>query len=146
MRREGTAAVSGAQWRPSLVGGIAHDTDSRIGLSVYAPDQRAAPLPVMRAGPDHVPPLGGRGNSHGPAVSTAGLTCAAASAAFGRIGGGVFLNFDVSASPCLAADDAAHDGADCFPCSGFAHAPEGRSKHVQEVGTFTQGGPRDCAG
>ena len=29
------------------------------------------------------------------------------------------------------ADDAAHDGADGFPCSGFAHAHKGRSKHVQ---------------
>lgn len=80
----------------------------------FSASLRAAELPrsssrYALAGPDHIPPLGGRGNSHGPAVSTAGLTCAAASAAFGRIGGGVFLNFDVSASPCLAADQAKRD-------------------------------------
>lgn len=108
----------------------------------FSASLRAAELPrsssrYALAGPDHIPPLGGRGNSHGPAVSTAGLTCAA-SVAFGRAGG-VFLNFDVSASPCLAADDAAHDVADAFPSVGLAHAHKGRSKHGREIQQVVSG-------
>lgn len=58
----GREALSGAlQWPPGRAGGGAHDLQSRFGVCLKAADQRAAPLPVMRAGPSHVPPLGGSG-------------------------------------------------------------------------------------
>ncbi len=120
--------------------------DIRIGASHLAPDL-PRPSSLALAGPDRAfLPLAGQGIFHGPAVSTAGLTCAAALGRPKVWGGGDFLNFDASASPCLAADDATRDGADALESVGLAHAHEGRSKHVQEVGRLTQGGPRVRAG
>jgi len=134
------AELCGAMIARPGAGGGAHKLNdvSEIGVSNYAADLPRSSSRSALAGPDRVPPLGGRGNPYGPAVSTAGLT-RAASVAFGRAGGVFFQNLDVSASPCLAADDAAHDGAEGLPCIGFAHTHEGRSKHGREVAQVVSG-------
>ena len=144
--RYGSPAELGA-WgvcnRPAGGGRYAHELNDviEISASLSAADLPRSSSRYALAGPDRVPPLGGRGNPYGPAVSTAGLT-SAASVAFGRAGG-VFLNFFVPRQPGSNTRD---DSAERVPCVGLAHVSQHEGSHDQEVGTFTQGGPRDRAG
>lgn len=79
--------------RPAGCGRYAHEMNfNGFVASLCAHDQRAAPLPVMRAGPSHVPPLDGSGafskdpGSHN-VVSSRLDVCRQPS----RIHGGLFL-------------------------------------------------------
>lgn len=92
MQEFGREALSGAlQWPPGRAGGGAHEMNfNGFVASLCAHDQRAAPLPVMRAGPaDHFPRRQGAiSKDPGTAVSSLVNTSGRQPS---RIHGGLFL-------------------------------------------------------
>jgi len=132
--RKGPGALSGAmQWPLGLVGGGAR-SPIPFGARLLPADLQDGFLPSLAGPASAFLPVASqgafRGGSRALAESRSSTfrlfspdgcdstqpTCATVLCLTQRAGdGGDFLlNFDVSASPCLAADDAAHDYAQAF--------------------------------